>query len=49
MSLKSQHLQFLDVRSYLAPNDSYDAFFKAYKCKLEKRVFPMIGLMIKVR
>ena len=40
MSLKSQHLQFLDVRSYLAPNYSYDAFIKAYKCKLEKGFFP---------
>ena len=36
MSLKTQHLQFLDVRSYLAPNYSYDAFIKAYKCKIEK-------------
>ena len=28
MSLKTQHLQFLDIRSYLAPNYSYDALFK---------------------
>ena len=40
MSLKTQHLQFLDVRSYLAPNYSYDDFVKAYKCKLEKGFFP---------
>ncbi len=40
MSFKTQHLQFLDVRSYLAPNCSYDAFIKAYKCKLEKGFFP---------
>ena len=40
MSLKTQHLQFLDIRSYLAPNYSYDAFIKAYKCKLEKGYFP---------
>ncbi len=40
MSLKTQHLQFLDVRSYLAPNYSYDAFIKAYKCKIEKDFFP---------
>ncbi len=40
MSLKTQHLQFLDIRSYLAPNYSYDAFIKAYKCKLEKRFSP---------
>jgi hypothetical protein len=35
MSLKTQHLQFLDIRSYLAPNCAYDAFIKAYKCKIE--------------
>ena len=40
MSLKTKHLQFLDIRSYLAPNYSYDAFIKAYKCKLEKGFFP---------
>ena len=40
MSIKTQHLQFLDIRSYLAPNYSYDAFIKAYKCKLEKGFFP---------
>ena len=39
MSLKTQHLQFLDIRSYLAPNYSYDAFIEAYKCKLEKGYF----------
>ena len=36
MSLKTENLQFLDIRSYLAPNYSYDIFLKAYKCKLEK-------------
>jgi hypothetical protein len=40
MSLKSQHLQILDVRSYLAPNYSYDAFIEAYKCKIEKVFSP---------
>ncbi len=40
MSLKTQHLQFLDIRSYLAPNYFYDAFIKAYKCKLDKGFFP---------
>ncbi len=40
MSLKTQHLQFLDIRSYLAPNYSYDSFIKAYKCKLVKGYFP---------
>ncbi len=40
MSLKTQHLHFLDIRSYLAPNYSYDAFIKAYKCKLERGFSP---------
>jgi hypothetical protein len=40
MSFKTQHLQFLGIRSYLAPNCSYDAFIKAYKCKIEKGFFP---------
>jgi hypothetical protein len=34
MSIKTDNLQFLDIRSYLAPNYSYDAFIKAYKCRL---------------
>ncbi len=38
--IKTQHLQFLDVRSYLSPNYSYDAFIKAYKCKIEKGFSP---------
>jgi hypothetical protein len=46
MSLKSQHLQFLDVRSYLAPNYSYDAFIKAFKRKIEKVFSPMIILIV---
>ena len=40
MSLRTEHLQFLDIRSYLAPNYSYDAFIKAYKCILTKGFFP---------
>jgi hypothetical protein len=31
MVLKTQHFNFLDIRSYLAPNYSYEAFIKAYK------------------
>jgi hypothetical protein len=38
MSLKTQSLQFLDIASYLAPNYAYDAYMKAYKCKLEKEI-----------
>ncbi len=30
----------IDVRGYLAPNYSYDAIIKAYKCKLGKGCFP---------
>ena len=40
MSLKTQHLQFLDIRSYLAPDYTYDKFVKAYKCNLTKGYFP---------
>jgi len=40
MALKTQHFKFLDIRSYLAPNYSYEAFIKAYKCKLNKGFFP---------
>ena len=40
MSLKTEYLHFFDIRSYLAPNYSYDAFIKSYKCKLES-FFPL--------
>jgi hypothetical protein len=40
MALKTQHFKFLDIRSYLAPNYSYEAFIKAYKCTLNKGYFP---------
>ena len=40
MALKTTHFKFLDIRSYLAPNYSYDAFIKAYKCTLTKGFFP---------
>ena len=36
MSLKTQHLQFLRIRSDLAPNYECDQFVKAYKCELEQ-------------
>ena len=48
MSLKTQHLQFLDIRCYLAPNYSYDAFIKAYKCKIEKGFSLMIILIVMI-
>ena len=40
MALKTPHFKFLDIRSYLAPNYSYEAFIKAYKCRLNKGYFP---------
>jgi hypothetical protein len=47
MSLKSRHLQFLDIRSYLAPN-SYDEFIQPYECKLEMEFFPLIFFIIMI-
>ncbi len=38
-----------EVKSYLAPNDSYDSFIKAYKCKIGKYFSPMIILIILIR
>ena len=40
MSLKTENLQFLDIRSYLAPDFSYDKFIEAYKCEHTKGHFP---------
>ena len=40
MALKTPHFKFLDIRLYLAPNYSYDAFIKAYKCTLSTGFFP---------
>ena len=40
MALKTPHFKFLDIRSYLAPNYSYDAFIKAYKCTLSEGFSP---------
>ena len=48
MSLTTQHLQFLDVRSYLAPNYSYDAFIKLINVKLKKDFSPMIILIVMI-
>ena len=31
---------FLDIKNYLAPGLSYDAWCKAYGCKLKKLIFP---------
>lgn len=40
MSLKTEHLKFLDVSNFLAPCFSYDKFLKAYECPQTKgRIF----------
>ena len=48
MSLKTQHLQFLDIRSYLAPNYSYDALLKLINVKLKKDFSHMIILIVMI-
>ena len=45
MSLKTQHLQFLDIRSYLAPNYSYDALLKHINVPLKRGSSHTIGLI----
>ena len=40
MCIKTQRLRFMDIRNFLAPNFSYDAFLKAYDCQIKKGFFP---------
>ena len=40
MFLTTPKFKFLDIKNYLAPGVSLDQWFKAYKCKLKKLVFP---------
>ena len=40
MFLSTQNFKFLDIKSYLAPGLSYDAWCRAYGCELQKLVFP---------
>ena len=40
MFLTLPEFKFLDIKNYLAPGLSYDAWCKAYGCKLEKLIFP---------
>ena len=40
MFLSTPSLKFLDIKNYLSPGLSYDAWCKAYDCELEKLVFP---------
>jgi len=38
--ITSDHLKFLDVSNFLAAGTSLDKWLKAYKCKVQKAVFP---------
>ena len=40
MFLTLPKVKFLDIKNYLAPGLSYDAWYKAYGCKLKKLIFP---------
>jgi hypothetical protein len=39
-SISTSIFKFLDIRNYLAPNYNYENLLKAYKCHLNKGVFP---------
>ena len=40
MFLSTPKFKFLDIKNYLAPGLSYDAWCRAYGCKLQKLAFP---------
>ena len=40
MFLSTPKFKFLDIRNYLAPGLSYDAWCRAYDCELQKPAFP---------
>ena len=40
MFLSLPNFKFLDIKSYLAPGLSYDAWCRAYGCELQKLAFP---------
>ena len=40
MFLSAPNFKFLDIKSYLAPGLSYDAWCRAYGCELQKLAFP---------
>ena len=40
MFLSTPNFKFLDIKSYLAPGLSYDAWCRAYGCELQKLAFP---------
>ena len=49
MSLKTQHIRFSYVRSYLVPNYSYDAVLRPINVNQKNGSSHTIGLMIIVR
>ena len=40
MFLSTPNFEFLDIKNYLAPGLSYDAWCRAYGCELQKLAFP---------
>ena len=40
MFLSTSNFKFLDIKNYLAPGLSYDAWCRAYGCELQKLAFP---------
>ena len=46
MFLSLPNFKFLDIKSYLAPGLSYDAWCRAYGTELQKLVFRMNGLTV---
>ena len=46
MFLSTPNFKFLDIKSYLAPGLSYDAWCRAYGCELQNFLFRMNGLIV---
>ena len=40
MFLSTPNFKFLDIKNFLAPGLSYDAWCRAYGCELQKLAFP---------
>ena len=46
MFLSTPNFKFLDIKNYLAPGLSYDAWCRAYGCELQKLAFPYESVSI---
>ena len=46
MFLSTPNFKFLDIKNYLAPGLSYDAWCRAYGCELQNLLFRMNGLIV---